>query len=971
MLSMLCALSLTRAAAAQSASRTASRSSRSLSSSPVALAPVALALLAPRSSRSRADDVPTTFTRTAAFRVTAEPGGILVIRVPLPEEIRSAAARRKTTVTYRVVPGAARVLGRGEGTVAGSDSAVSVTLSISRSAAAGRNAAALVEFTTSAGAALSVPIELDVPAQRNLQLVVPDAFLGGARGNWTNVRFEVANRGNDAEVFSVKTVLPQGWRGATLELPASITLAAGASVRGTVRLWIPAQATLGQAVARIVLLGGGATLATGEVRVDVRDAMSGDMAGPRLTLTAVGATAPDGSTAFGYGASVYGSIADSVTVNARFTYSGAGVGASMYGLARSGIASAPPSLSIESPRVSLAAGAVGTALTELSGFFVNGFGATTRVSRDQLSVHAFAARPYGIAQNALFSAGEGSLAGLRVARRMGRATTSVNGVRMQDAIGAHALNALSLQSEFADSKGGEFTGELGYRQYATGAGTGISGAYRRSVGGSTIDIRAVHAPGGSQAYARAENDLTVSASQQLVKRMSVGGSAWRQRDDNSVIGRMESDGWYVAPSLSLRRIGTTVGLEGRGNRFLSTTPAGRYSNDEQQVGATLDTRRGSAYLSVRSGLGRLSRSINVGSASLPAVTGTRLETRTAIGTSMAGGAFEAAFSSQQFSGPAGLLPEQQAVTARVDHMRVPMVLSLPMFLSADVQRLTSGTGSSPAWSARGGLTMNGPGGLAVTLQAEHNPFLFARGSGGKGLMYTMRVDRVSALPRIISRNQSVFTDMNGNGRRDSGERGVPGVVLECGANSIASDADGRFACPAGYQLVVDARTVPTGLLAPNIQRAIAGADIALRPVIARVVQLTLVEADTFRVRQADLARAIVIARDIAGSAWTARSTGGGAFIFDALPPGRYQIEVDPGDIAEPLRAVNALPAMWVRDDGDTGPLLIDLRPRSVRIKQLGNKADPVSAVKVRATSTRAGSDTTRHGSGAVKGGGMK
>ncbi|QNP42232.1 calcineurin-like phosphoesterase C-terminal domain-containing protein [Lysobacter solisilvae (ex Woo and Kim 2020)] len=67
---------------------------------------------------------------------------------------------------------------------------------------------------------------------------------------------------------------------------------------------------------------------------------------------------------------------------------------------------------------------------------------------------------------------------------------------------------------------------------------------------------------------------------------------------------------------------------------------------------------------------------------------------------------------------------------------------------------------------------------------------------------------------------SVYVDGNGNGRRDRGERGLPGVRISDGERIVASDADGRYALPveegrtvfvikpAGYRFPVRADGTP-------------------------------------------------------------------------------------------------------------------------------------------------------------------
>jgi hypothetical protein len=48
-----------------------------------------------------------------------------------------------------------------------------------------------------------------------------------------------------------------------------------------------------------------------------------------------------------------------------------------------------------------------------------------------------------------------------------------------------------------------------------------------------------------------------------------------------------------------------------------------------------------------------------------------------------------------------------------------------------------------------------------------------------------------------------------------------------------------------------------------------------------------------------------VARDTANQPWLARDLGSGEFVFDALPPGRYTVDVDVSGIEEPLKMRSA------------------------------------------------------------------
>jgi hypothetical protein len=883
--------------------------------------------------------------RLAPFRLNSDRGSIIVVRIPVPAELRQDSASA-AAVAFRVAAGTdARVIGRTRGLVAPGSATVRATLSLRRTSAAGRNTAASVEFRDTQGRRFLVPVEFDVAADRRVSFALDDDYISAARGTWTGIGFVVQNLGNGAEILSLHAELPQGWRSVTDGMPPQGTMAPGSTVRGLLRVWVPPQFAAGQARVRVLLRSGAIVMASREAHVSVDDAHGSVRPGPSAEVSMAAATGADGSRATGYAVTLDGAITDSVWLSARAALSDAGSGAAAYGLARAGIAIGPPSLSIRSPRIGLDAGAIGVQRSELSGYFLSGLGASADVKVGATTVGAFASRPYGFAQQSTFAAGDGRFAGVSIAHRAGvLGDASVQGVALRDAFGERELTAVTLSSQVPDVLGGELTTEVGYRAHADGAGAGASLDFHRAVGGSLIELRAVHAPGGSKAFARAVDDLSATLSQHIGPAVLLAAGAWRQHDQNIALGDFSSDGWFVAPSVDLDAVNSTLGLELRGSSFAATSQAGRFANDEQQLSAVLDSRFRAAYLTIRSGVAQLGRAIEFNGATLPDATGTRMDLRSALGINGTYGQFEAVYVAQQYGGEASLYPQQQSVSARVNNVHLPLLSSTGVLLNADVQRMVTGSYAAANWSARGGASASLPARLGTaSLQVEYNPYLLAAIGGRAGLLYTMRLSRGITLPRLTAaRMQRVFIDSNGDGVRNSGEPGARGVALRCGSLSVVTDDDGRFACSTGSRVVLDVRTLPAGVLAPAEGGASMAADagIALRPVTVRTVRLLLAADDSTQVRMSDLDAVIVIARDSAGTVWVARSAGMGVFSFDALPSGTYVLDFDASAVAEPLRTPNPAPVLIVRPMTTAPVLEIEVRARTMRVKQLGSRGTP-------------------------------
>ena len=897
--------------------------------------------------------------RMAPFRLAVARASVVIISVPVPDALRHDSAGG-TAVAFRVTAGsAARVVGRWRGLVAPGGTVATATMSVRRAAGAGHASGAVVEFRDNTGRAFLVPVDLDIAAERAVSLSLDDDYIAASRGMWTGVGFVIQNAGNGAETLAMRIEMPHGWRSATDGLPLHGTVAAGATVRGLLRVWIPPHFAAGQARVRVVLRSGPSIVSSRELFVSVDDLRGQLRPGPVGEVSMAVASGPDGSHATGYAVTIDGAITDSVRLSARAMFTDAGVGVASYGLARAGVATGPPSLTIRSPRLGLMAGAIGVQRSELSGYFVAGLGAQSDVKLGALSVEAFASRPFGFAQQSTFSTGDGSQAGVSLAHRGGAlGDVSLHGVAMRDAIGARELKAVTLSSRIAQVAGGELTTEAGYRVHADGAGLGAAVGFHRAVGGSLLELRAVRAPGGSRAYARAADDMSAMLSQRIGHSTLLSAGAWQQRDRNAGLGDFDAQGWFVAPSVEISPIASRVGLEARGSRFAAASPLGRFASDEQQLSAVIDSRWRAAYLSVRSGMARLGRDIDFAGTSLPTASGTRVDLRSAIGVSSSNGQIEALYVSQQFRGTAKLYPQQQSIGARVNSLRLPGLTPMGMMVNADAQRLVTGSNTAANWSARGGVTAALPARLGnASVQAEYNPYLLSTVDGRAGLLYTLRLSRDFALPRVTSpRRQRVFIDENGNGARDHDERGARGVSLRCGTIIVVTDDEGRFGCPAGARAAVDSRTLPTSMLAPaaGLARSNTDDDIALRPLSVRQVRLVVAPDDSMQIRGTALDAMLVIAHDSAGTTWVARSLGGGLFTFEALPPGRYTLALDAGNVAEPVHTGSALPVLQVRSTSVAPVLVIELRGRIVRVKQLGSRSAPGRDVPARGPSAASG-----------------
>jgi hypothetical protein len=236
--------------------------------------------------------------------------------------------------------------------------------------------------------------------------------------------------------------------------------------------------------------------------------------------------------------------------------------------------------------------------------------------------------------------------------------------------------------------------------------------------------------------------------------------------------------------------------------------------------------------------------------------------------------------------------------------------------------------------------------MAVTLSAERNPFVFTSAGAG-GWFYGLKVERAVGLPRLPQAltHGTVFRDLNGNGVRDAAEPGFAGVLVRRGRESAITGEDGGFRMSgnATDPPTVDPLSLPLGWIPSPSRGAGHRRDIGVVAVAAVEVTLEVASGPLGRIPGSQLAGAIVLAHDEHGHVWVGRATRPAHAVFDALPPGRYRIELDLSDVQEPLTAAERLPEFVVEGAGGeaTRSLVVRLRARPIKLRQLGSSTGPV------------------------------
>lgn len=899
---------------------------------PVAAQGVRVAL-APGAARARGGDPEVVTAPAIVF--PAAPGAFRVVAVPVP-----ASLLRRGAVAYavRAAP-AARVLSAVSGTLEADATELLLTLGVPRGSRAGRTRLAVVRFHASGAPAVDVPIEADVARVDRLEIAPLGAVVGTRAGGETTLAYRVSNLGNAPAEVAVAVLAPAGWR--VRSDGGAATLDVHAVAEGAVRVAVPEGAAPGEAVLRLVARRDGVVAASADVAVEVAAAQAdAGSPGPALTLGSATVAGPWDGNVTALWASVEGELAPGVRISGRASRLPGRDDASAYGLARAGYFPAAPSLVATSAGGSVGLGLTGARLSELTGPSLTGRGVSAAVTRPGWTATALAARP-----SLGGDAAPGALLGARAEVRAGPVLLSAAASSLsEERYDPRRLDAVAAGAAVPALLGARLGAEVADRRYTGGRSLGWAATLSRRGPRDNLDVRVVHAPGGVGAFARATDELTASGGRTIGERFSVHGALWRTRDDGGAAFRdLASDGWSAGGQLQAAR-GVTLGVEAHRSAFDAAGAAGGFGSAERGIGASVSVRSAAWYGVARGFVGAAERTVQAtGGASLRE-SAPRSQLWLLAGRSAAGGTLELGARLEQNAGGIGLLPWQAELSARAD--RIPLLRGRGARLlgEAAVRRRSWFGDHAPVTELRAGLLAELPGALAVGLVAERDPFVLVPGAGD-AWMVALRVERAFRLPRLGGGgfHGVVYRDLNGDGERQRGEPGLGGIVVRRGAETAVTDADGgyRFAARGEAEPEIDARSLPLGsILGP---RGAARGELGVIPVSPVEVHLTLAPGDAGRVPAGELEKVLVMVRDADGRRWIARRSDAATAVFDALPPGRYTVEVDAADLAEPLRPDGDLPGFVVGGGTDPVRLEVVLRARPLRIRRLDGGAAPAGA----------------------------
>ncbi|MFN2316061.1 MAG: NEW3 domain-containing protein [Gemmatimonadales bacterium] len=877
---------------------------------------------------TRGDEVRT----ASAVTVVSKPPSFETVEIPRPDGFRIGQALEYQVISTGEMP----ILGVLRGTIppAGSGS-VLLTLSVPPRARAGIIEVARVRFTAPGIVPVEVPVQVEVSPAAAIDLHLLDGTSMVVRGERLQLRYTVANVGNRAEEVTVAAILPPAWR-TSGEQHSAMTLGVNEMREQLLVLEVPASASTGSAIVRLVATIAGQPVATAEARVTVLDARRTTGSGPRLTTGLVAAAGPSDGATYAYTAAIDGQLTPGIRIRGRFQGSPERSSGGNLLFHRLGASRLPSSLELSASSWRVAVGHAGARFSDLTGNQVMGTGATSTIRSARWTATAVAARP---GSGRVGDQREGLLAGGRLEFNTGSVRLGATGSHLVErGYEERRLDAVGLDAMAPSLWGGELSAELAHRRYATGAGLGYSARFVRRTPTDNLSVQVTHAPGGRLAYAQAADQVSVSAGRALTSFLGIHGGYWHSRDGRtSSFSSLASGGWNGSANLRISQ-GFSMGLGGRRSSFDATGAAGRFSTIEEAVEANLNIHTGAVYARGRSTIGTTRRETAI-SPDTPGTVeaGRRLTLDGTLGARSSVGHFSVGGRYERSDAASGSIPVRAEVNLRAGG--VPIIRRGAVQIRAMAElRQSYWPGFGPARTGVvTGLTADLPLGFAIELAAERNPF-FVGANGTAGWLYGVRIERSTRLPALAREETRgvVYHDVNGNGQRDPGEPGVAGAVVNRGGAIAVSGEHGTYSLPGttgGYG-ALDPFSLGHGWITGSVGVVDGRQEIAVIPVAPVEVLLTIDDPQGRGIAIDVLTPAAVLARDESGRVWVARREGAARAFFDALPAGQYTIEVDLLEVREPLRAVEAMPAFTVRAGARSTPITVRLSPRQMQVRQL-------------------------------------
>lgn len=851
---------------------------------------------------------------------SAEPSSMRSMFVEIPDAV---AARGGTF--YLAEPGPWRTLGPRGGMLEPGDSApLAFTLMVPSLAAAGENLVGVVRFVPYGRREYyDVPMLVDVASRTQVTLEAVQPVIGVRSGGRVRTAWTIRNSGNADVDVALSFTAASGWR-AQPATSGKIRVGRGSAVTVPVDVDIPVEAGSGD-----FALVGTAQTTTGHSASSEQGMLVSGAAGRAgaggLATVRVGSAQDDlGQSVQAYALDWMVPILSDIRFSGRVgAVSAFNSGLTATALGGLGFADRLRQFDLRGPGWSLSAGNVGLSSGGLSGIGLFGDGVIGTLDQPNWRGDAVALRP-------VF--GEGRYLYGRTQRRVGRAWLGVMANDLTDDIFVQRTARTFALDAAMPTLVGDLDLQAGIRQTSFGDGAALQMDLGRRVGPWGYTLSAGHAPGGSSAFAAAENTWAADAFRDLGANVSLSASLWgnddQARSDRSFrsAGWTSQGRWRVRPSLSLD-------AELRQSSWESQTPLGGVANGDRTFSLGAALSRGEWRLRGSARSGTVTREADLLSLGRVTTDATQAALTVNASRAFAVATFSASASAERTGAGVGLPAQQSSFEFRAE--RLPL-FSRRAYVFAEYGVVLLGTTGARLDAQTLGVDIQLPLQLGVTVEASRNALFRRAGSSGTPWVVALKMQRGLALPgfgseRVLGR---VFVDENANGQRDRGERSLPGVIVDVDGVPTSTDGEGRFRGARGGIGAVDVRSLPPGLLvAPTIADRSAG-DIAIVSTAPVQVQLRVENPERVPMATVDVSRAIVILRDARGRVWSNAVGSDGRVRFDALPLGEYHIEVETSGVGESLVPLTTLPMVEVTGMRRLQQITVILGPRPMRVQPL-------------------------------------
>jgi hypothetical protein len=839
----------------------------------------------------------------------------------VPRELAAAGP-----VTYEVVAsGNVPLLGARMGALARGAQVV-LTVGVPVSANAGLTRAGYVRFVALGGMAIRTPIDVAIARIARIE-ITPTRPMSGARGgDRLELAFTILNAGNLLDTLDLEVEAPRTWN-PRLEGAPSFVLARGESIERSVAVAIPVLADLGDVAVTLVARSRSGERAVASAIVEVTDLLrAGRRPGPVITLGAGSVMSAGLASRSVESVAIDGPLTDAVTVTGRFSTPTPSDLIGGRALSTLGYNSQSNFLSMRAPNWGATVGTTGLNLSELGGQNVFGRGGSLRLGASDEQLEFLAAAPL-VAEGVwnkptlIAAAAQQQLGSNMLSAFFSHLSDSTYLVRRVDA-GGVLLETQPWTNAFA-------SGALASRSYQQGSGVGAEADFRGPIAGGDFSFRAIHAPGGTLAFAPARDAITAGADRAL-GRLRTTAAFWSTQDGETGHASLGSTGWSVSPTYDLFST-FSLGMDVMHSGITARDSLGGFGSTQTDYG--LRARYLSAGFDVAADTRLTNVSQNVGDSIASVQDGRyqRVVNRLTVDHVSPRGIFGVGGSFETASFGATSSPPQSSWSAHVE--RVEFWPRFPRWtVSADLQHLQFGGVST--MTSRAQLNIDAFNSLRIALGAERGTMRDQ--FGALHTIITLKVERSSSISALDRRQETgvVYQDRNANGIRDPGEPGVPGIVVHRGTETAVTDADGIFRMTSGVstRAEVDERSLPRGWeQSPRLlDRESDPLVLGVIPITALDVRIDVAPLADGSVPAVRLGLATLALRDSTGRDWVARADGSQRASFDALPAGRYTLTLELEGSSEPL-LIDPIPAFEIGAAPGRQRVVVTIRTRPIRI----------------------------------------